>query len=142
MWYGLTKENFVDTLLVFMAVGVLAAVLGLGSAIYHHAPIGNYWAVVALLFAIPSTWLILGAVLSTTWLRVGSNSIEWYVWKKFLIRTYPIATLVSIGTGSFSAVHIHTHRGTIRLLGLHHTDRVELTKHLLALKPDIKFLST
>lgn len=137
MWYGLSKRNFVRTLAVFAVIGLVAALLGLLGAGISGMSVRNYRALVWLVLGIPAIWVVLASILSATWLKVGDADISWYLWKRVLILTCPIDSVLAIGPGSFSAVVIRTRQGTIRLFGLHLRDRAELIERLMKVKPNI-----
>ena len=138
MWYGLTKKHIVQGLIVFFLIGVFAALLGLVVSLFSKPGPRNYWALLFLLAAIPGIWLVLVSILTITWLKVSDEKIEWYLWKKILLLSCPIADIKRIGGGSFSAVVIKTNKGTIHLFGLHNRDRINLSNHLLGLNKNIK----
>jgi len=137
MWYGLTRQNIVHGLIVFFAIGVFAALLGLIGVQFEKPGPRNYWALLFLVAVIPGIWLVLVAILTITWLKVGDEHVEWYLWKKIRILSCPIAEITHIGGGSFSAVIIKTTRGTIRLFGLHCRDRMRLAEHLMEINQNI-----
>ena len=140
MWYGLTKKNIVRGLIVFFAIGISAAVLGLIGVQFEKPGPRNYWAILFLVAAIPGIWLVLVSILTITWLKVGDEQVEWYLWKKIRILSCPIADITHVGGGSFSAVIIKTNKGTIRLFGLHLRDRMKLSNHLMEINKDIQWL--
>lgn len=140
MWYGLTKRNIVHGLIAFAVIGVVAALLGLVSALFAKPGPRNYWALLFLFAAIPGIWLILVSIFTITWLKVDNEQVEWYLWKKIRLLSCPIADITHIGGGSFSAVIIRTKKGTIRLFGLHLRDRMKLANHLRELNQNIKWL--
>jgi hypothetical protein len=131
LWYGLHRKVFTDTLIVFAVIGALAALLALLAARFGPARVSSPWAPLILLLFIPGLWLTVAAVLSTTWLRVLPDRLEWYLWKRVLLGTYPVSTLRGLRAGTWSAVRITTTRGTTFLLGLHLRDRERLAAHLV-----------
>ena len=140
MWYGLTNKNIVHGLIIFVIIGAVAVLLALVSALFKDPGPRNYWALLFLFVAVPGVWLVLVSILSTTWLRVEEEHVDWYLWKKIHLLKCPIADISHIGGGAFSAVVIKTKKGTIRLLGLSLRDRMMLSSHLMELNQDIKWL--
>ena len=140
MWYGLTIKNIVQGFIIFVIIGAVAVLLALISTLFKEPGPRNYWALLFIFMMVPGIWLIFVSFLSATWLRVGKEHVEWYLWKKFKLLKCPIADITHIGGGSFSAVIIKTKKGTIRLLGLHHRDRKKLSSHLMGLNHSIKWL--
>ena len=140
MWYGLTIKNVVQGFIIFVIIGAVAVLLALISTLFKEPGPRNYWALLFIFMMVPGIWLIFVSFLSATWLRVGKEHVEWYLWKKFQLLKCPIADITHIGGGSFSAVIIKTKKGTIRLLGLHHCDRNKLSSHLMEINQNIKWL--
>ena len=140
MWYGLTKKNIISGLIIFVVIGAVAVLLALISTLFKDPGPRNYWALLFLFLVVPGIWLVLVSILSATWLKIEKEQVEWYLWKKIRLFKCPIADITHIGGGSFSAVIIKTKKGTIRLFGLHHRDRIKLSSHLMELNQSIKWL--
>jgi len=140
MWYGLTIKNIVQSLIVFVTIGAVAVVLALISTLFKDPGPRNYWALLFLFMSVPGIWLVFVSFLTATWLRVEREYVAWYLWKKIQLLKCPIADITHIGGGSFSAVIIKTKKGTIRLLGLQHSDRNKLSRHLMETNQNIKWL--
>jgi hypothetical protein len=140
MWYGLTIKNIIHGLIIFIVIGVVAVLMALVSTFFANSGPRNYWALLFLFLAIPGIWLVLVSILTITWLKVDNEHADWYLWKKIHLLRCPIADITHIGGGSFAAVKIKTNKGTIRLFGLHHRDRVKLSNHLMELNQNIKWL--
>ena|SRR5262249_25345165 len=138
MWYGFTRQRFVQSLGIFTSIGLVAALLGLIGSKVSGNGIRNYWALAWIVFGIPAMWIVLASIFSVTWLKVEHSGLGWYLWKRILILKCPIRSVLSIGPGMVSAVNIKTPQGTIRLFGLHLKDREELTRHLIELNPAIR----
>ena len=138
MWYGLTWRNFVGGLRIFFLLGVTAAAFGVLNALFiKGGGIKNYSALLALIAGIPAIWVCLAGVMSITWLRVNGKQIEWYLWKRYLLKSCPAESLLSINGGLASAVVIRTTTGSMRLLGIHSKDKVALCQHLKQLNPQL-----
>lgn len=137
-WYGLSRGQFMQMLKVFTGIGVFAVVLVLVVVLVKGMPVRQPAALLWVLPGIPCIWLVLGSVLSITSLRVGAQEVHWYLFRRFLVRSYPVASLRCIEPGTFSAVRIRTDRGTIHLLGLYVDDRLRLAQHLLVLNPRLR----
>jgi hypothetical protein len=137
MWYGFDMRQFKSGLLVFVAIGVLAALLGVISGFFSESETKNYWALLFLLLAIPFIWLILSSVFFSTWVKVEGNTLSWYLYKILRLKTVTVDEIERIRGGSFSAVIIETRRGNIHIVGLMLPHRVALSDHLQKLNPAI-----
>jgi hypothetical protein len=137
-WYGLSRQNFFHTLQIFGLLGVIAAVLAVLDAFHKGQDIQNWWRLLGLVLGIPMIWTLLGIVLSSTWLKLDEAEVSWYLWKRFLLLRCPVRSILTIGSGGFSAMIIKTSKGTIYLFGLHFRDRVELTNRLMEVNPNIQ----
>lgn len=142
MWYGFTRQRFIQSFVVFTIIGLLGALLGVIGSKVSGTGIQNYWTLTWLILGIPALWLVLASIFTITWLKVEHSDIEWCLWKKVLILKCPIQSVLEIAPGLASAVIIKTPQGTIRLFGLHLVDRLELTRRLVEINPRIKFPST
>lgn len=138
MWYGLTRKNFISGLTVFGIIGLIAALAGVINAWIKQPATINYGTLLALFLFVPALWIALFVVLSITSLRIEGEELQWFAWRKILLKRCRVQSVRAIGPGWFSAMIIKTDVGTIRLFGLHMNDRVALSRHLLQLKPSIK----
>jgi len=136
----INQEKYCSRANYFFAIGIFAALIGLVAVLFAKPGSRNYWALLFLVVAIPRIWLVLVSILTITWLKVGNEQVEWYLWKRIRILSCPIADITHIGGGSFSAVIIKTTKGTIRLFGLHLRDRMKLSNHLMEINKNIQWL--
>jgi hypothetical protein len=135
--YGYTRRAFVDSLTVMVMIGMGGAVIGTLGRHFSHASARAPWAPLWLLAIVPGIWLVVSIPLSATWLELRGEELRWTLWRRWLLGRYPIDSVRRIAMGSFSAVHIETTRGTIRLFGLHMKDRTRLATRLRESNPGI-----
>ena len=138
MWYGLTKKAFLDGLLIFCVIAILACVATVVASILKGTGLRHWEGFIMLLVGIPGIWVALAAILSITWLKIEGNELSWYLWKRFLLLRCSTEDILWVGGGSFSALVIRTRKGTIRLFGIHAGDRYLLTDRLRTANPDIE----
>ena len=136
-FYGYSRQAFRDSLTVMTLIGMAGAVLGMLGRYFSHAPARAPWAALWLVLVVPGIWLLASIPLSATWLELRDGELRWTLWRRWQLGRYPVDSVRSIGTGSFSAVRIETARGTIRLLGLHMKERTRLAARLRELNPGI-----
>ena len=138
MWYGFRRQAFMAGLRIFFVLGVLAVLAALVSGWVEETEAPNYAVLPVLLLAIPGIWLLFSLLFAATWLKIEGDCAEWYLFRRLRLKRVPIAEIVSIGAGAFSAVLLHTSRGTVRLIGLSLEDRAGLVIELQARNPSIR----
>lgn len=111
MWYGLTKENIIRGFLIFVGLGIIAAVAGFIGAEFSDPGPNNPWALLFLVLIIPGIWVALSLILTITWLRVDDKKVEWFLWKKVRLLSCPIEDITHIGRGLVSAFILKTRTG-------------------------------
>jgi hypothetical protein len=136
-FYGYSRRAFRDSLTVMTLIGMAGAVLGMLGRFFSQAPARAPWAALWLVLVVPGIWTMVSIPLSATWLELRDGELRWTLWRRWQLGRYPVDSVRSIGTGSFSAVRIETTRGTIHLLGLHVKERTHLAARLCELNPGI-----
>jgi hypothetical protein len=147
MEIGLTRKRVLETLRIYLVIGLIAAICGVISiflADSSKAPtnVTKFW-LLMFLFLMPSgIWLFLCTILCSITLRVSDGVIEQVLWKHFVLKRQPISALTKISGGGFSALVLHFRGGVrIALPGIHIKDKYEFLVFLDKLRPELDLLA-
>jgi hypothetical protein len=148
MEVGLTRRRVLETLRLYLIIGLVAAALGAASIVFDADPtndpstIKRFWLLI-FLFLMPSAiWLFLAAILCSITLRISDGFIEQVLWRRYVLKRQPISALTKIAGGGFSAMVLHFRgRKKIALPGIHVEDEHRFRIVLDRLRPDLGLLS-
>ena len=138
MRYGLEAAQFWTGLKIFVAIAVFACVAAVGQSLVTGNETRNYGALIFLLVAIPSIWLIFSAFFFSTSVTVDDDQVRWMLFDRWLLKSVPVEQVRRLRGGPFSAVIIETDDGNIRIIGLHLPNRRALSDHLRGLNPGVR----
>ena len=138
MRYGLDASQFWTGLKIFVAIAVLACIAAVAQSLITGNETRNYGALVFLLIAVPSIWLIFSTFFFATSVTIDNDEVRWYLFDRWLLKRVPVQQVRGIRGGSFSAVIIETDSGNLRVIGLHLPNRRALSDHLKGLNPEIR----
>ncbi|HYG68098.1 MAG TPA: hypothetical protein VD838_10580, partial [Anaeromyxobacteraceae bacterium] len=128
-------------------IGAVALVLGVVAMLLDGEPADDpspstRLALLASLFSMPVVmWLLLVAILGSLTVRVKDDAVEQVLWRRFVVRRRPLASLRKVTGGSFAALVLHfAGRAKIAVPGMHAQDAHAFLVYLDALRPDLGLL--
>ena len=133
-------------LVVTLVIGAVAVCLAIVARVLDGKPpdqhpgfIDSFFTLLFLFFMPSGIWLLLMAVLCSITLHLRDGMIEQVLWHRFVLKRAPIAALLRVSGGSFSALVLRFRGGTkIALPGIHHDDQVRFIASLQELRPDLE----
>ena len=143
---GLRRRWVRQGLMIFLVIGAVAVCAALVARLLdgkpadqHPGALDSFLTLVFLLLMPSGLWLILCAVLGSITLRLSDGMIEQVLWHRVVLKRAPIAALLRVSAGGFSALVLHFRGGAkIALPGIYHDDQVRFIALLHEMCPDLE----
>ena len=147
MEVGLTRSRVVETLYVFLIIGLAGVAFGVATLLLDSDPrddpsaAARAWGLVALFSTPPGVWLFLASILCSITVRVSDNDVEQVLWRRWVLKRQPLSALTRITGSGFSAMVLHFRGGVkMALPGIHASDRYHFLQFLDERRPDLGLL--
>jgi hypothetical protein len=146
MVVGLRRRWVRQGLTIFLIIGVVAVCAALVARLLdgkpadqHPGTLDSFLTLVFLLLMPSGLWLILCAILGSITLRLSDGMVEQVLCHRIVLKRAPIAALLAVSAGGFSALVLHFRGGVkIALPGIYHDDQVRFIEVLHRMCPDLE----